>query len=481
MIEGPLTGVWGWPWHGLASANIIQPSGKSIDQPQHCHAWLIDIGLPAITLTAAEEASATANDYEWRNYALISGGRVYDTALPAESFIHVDTDNKCWLIILSYTYTAENQVNITATIKRFGLFGYGELGTVTKTDSATCTHIELTAALGNPIGTYSARVISLSDVWTNGAKVLVDVKLATLSPSYYVDLLSVIEIEITGAGGSDGSGLSISATEIKGQYDLTFAYDSGSLPPPSNPFCNGLNWVASSTYQYYLPNNRTIYASYAKESFYDSAGAARALGIRFDSIQGIVTCEDAWQENSPTETCYIWETATTVPTVETHLVAKVDDVISISITKDGVATDVLERTLTYYMHEWYTLCNGAFTSGLFIEYDYPSTDIYTGGLSDQFDADDGLHASDVSALAAGWRIEQASTAVTLASGKIFGVQHIDSKSAAFFIGGTSRTYGPVSTPLGNKTTALAPSEEIYFSWQRKTGDFSFSTSLICYV
>ena len=484
MIEGPMTGIWGWPWHGLATGGAIPPSGKTITQPPHCHSWLIDIGLPAIALTSAEDANATANDYEWRNYALISAGQIYDTALPAESFIHVDSDDKCWLVSLAYSVPSANTLRITATIKRFGLFGYGELGTVTKTVDVACDHIELTKAAGNPIQNYDYRDITLHDVWTNGGKALIGIMLTflTLPSTETSDLFSVVEITISGAGGSTGSGLTLAGSEVIGQDALTFKSDSGNVAPPANPFCNGLNWVASGTYQYYLPYSRTISATYAKEALYSDAGAAQALAFMYETSTGQTTCEDAWQQDSATETCYIWATGQTVPTVETHLVAKITGFNKIAIVKNGIVTDHLTLTSTYYMHEWYTLCDGAFSSGLFIDNDYITpTSIYTGGLSENFDVNDSLDINAISELLTGWRNDEINNTTTLNTLKVIGVQNIDAKSAAFYLDGSTRTYGQVATPLGNKTLSLTPTANIFFAWQRKTGDFAFSTSPICYV
>ena len=51
--------------------------------------------------------------------------------------------------------------------------------------------------------------------------------------------------------------------------------------------------------------------------------------------------------------------------------------------------------------------------------------------------------------------------------------------AAFFMVDTEKNYGTIVTPLGAKTTSETGS--LYFAWQRKTGEFSFSANPICYV
>ena len=242
MIGPEPSRVWGWPWHGLATGGVIPGSDKAITQPTGgqsgtgpagCASWLIDMDLPAISLTAEETAEATANNYEWRNYALIYGGRISNIALPNNSYIHVDSENKCWLITLSFAYVAENHVDITATIKRFGLFGQGAVASITKTADVDCEHIEMRTLDGNPVRSYDYRDILLEDVWTNGEKALVGVWLSTGSGVYLgpADLFSVIEITFTGAGGATGSGLTMAATEAIPQSELTFRVsEPGSAP-----------------------------------------------------------------------------------------------------------------------------------------------------------------------------------------------------------------------------------------------------------
>lgn len=76
--------------------------------------------------------------------------------------------------------------------------------------------------------------------------------------------------------------------------------------------------------------------------------------------------------------------------------------------------------------------------------------------------------------------ETSGTAVVRGTSQL-SIQRIDAKAAAFYIPGSTRTYGPVLTPLGIKTAGITPAANLYLAWQRKTGDFTFSASPICYV
>lgn len=88
-------------------------------------------------------------------------------------------------------------------------------------------------------------------------------------------------------------------------------------------------------------------------------------------------------------------------------------------------------------------------------------------------------------LAFAWRSNtsnhEASGSVAVRGTAQLAIQRIDAKAAAFYKPGTTRSYGTVLTPLGNKTTSMTPAGNLYFAWQRKTGDFQFSASKVCYV
>jgi hypothetical protein len=510
IVSIPNPGVWGWPWHGLATGGVV--AGKSITQPPNGNAWLIDIGLPAISLTSAESSEATANGYDWRNYAMISGGRVYDTALPNNAFIHVDDSSKCWLITLTFSYPSSNTVGISASIKRFGLFGHGATSAITKTTTAACEHIELTEALGNPVSTYSAREYKLSDVWTNGAKSLVGVHLSTVGYQAPSDLFSVLEITLSGSGGVDGSGLGISAAEVMGQPDLTLRHQSNGISDGIDEGTGiGLQWYGASGTGFGggmdLLQERDVGWTFARVCYYSSGGVVKALRLRarettdhwLTSAPGFTPGQCAGVFGNLCDVGDVYVTAEGFYSVEISILENSDVKDHLSAVSSASLTQrqMLNRQLTDHLGylngdpgaiygETTDLC----CQGYFYAYtEYLQDDWeWSGSLAYFYDQADSetITIDDLSDLTAAWRREiyDTSSANIAIGSKYFGLQRIDAKAAAFYASETStgaRTYGPISTPLGVKTYASTPSADIFFAWQRKTGDFSFSTSPICYV
>ena len=485
MIGPTLETVWGWPWHGLVEGGVVSGSGKLVTQPPNSAAWLIDMGISEPALSPSEAQEAAALGYEWRNYALIPGGRLYDTALPDNSYVYVDPTKQCWLITLLFDYVPDNQVQITARIRKLAIFGYGESSAFAeKVVTVLCEHIELTQALGNPFASYGTRVYRLDDVWTNGSKALVGVLLQTGSVD---DLFSVIELTITGTGGLTGIGLSVSAVEVYGQSDLVYFTDSGHITL-TNPFCGSFNWVASTAYQYYLPIWRDTFARYSQTAFYDSTGAAQYLAIQVTISDSKATCEDSWDQESATETCYNFATAVWAPTVERHLIARISSYTQLDLVVSGTVVDYIRFDHASFKHEWYTLCFGSFFSGLFTDQTIPEELSVSGSLASECSGVTVYPSGFASTLAAGWRT---TTSPYLSSGLVavspvyLGLQRLDGKAAALFVAptpGGARTWGPIVTPLGLKTySGPSVSSDLYFAWQRKTGEYAFSPNRICYV
>lgn len=452
-----------WPWRGLATNGVIAlPDGstKVMDTPPFSgDAWAVKNALVA--------------------------GRIFGGIdIGADAFIFVDADEVCWHVQLSFSYPAENHVRIQASVIPWSEFG-GSAAPAIYTATVGCEHIELTSALGNPIGDYDTRSIALTDAWKNGCRALVSVVLRIFGAN---DLFSVIELSLTGSGGVDGTGLIFAADEVFGQSTLISFSDSGSIPPPENPFCNGLNWVSSVTYQYYLPYRRTIDARWARRAFYDAAGSPRflALALKYDIDE--TTCETAWQEASAGETCWPVGAEESIPTVENHLVARISSVVGLSIVNTGVVVDEVTFHLTYFMHEWYTTCAGSFFSGLFIDNDWSArTMVVSGHLGSEFSGVEELpDLTDLNPLISAWRSanDNAAGAESFLDPGWLGLQRIDGSSAAFYksaSSGAARSYGVVCTPNGSKSYAETPTSDIYFSWQRITGNTEFSTFPICYV
>jgi len=528
MITTPFSGVWGFPWHGKCKGGEIDGYAKTFNQPPNGNAWLIDMGLHSISLTTEEAAEATANDYNWRNYALISGGQVYDTALPSDSFIHVDEDNKCWLVTLAYSYPASNTLRITASIKRFGVFGFGEASAITKTSDVSCENIEL--------GGYSSREGWLNDVWTNGGKVLVGVGLITGSGSTTIrDLFSVVELLISGSGSSDGSTLTISASEIIGNSDLSpgsFVINPTNYVTDVEPFISGSLYAstapavidiyeivhtcqigdpadtiesrrfysaseADKDYFWYgdsptgygggmsVPDYESSGAIYAKESFYSSAGIAKVLRIKYEvTTENHITGFDGpycsgfrytYCNQLPTNNAITWN--------DKYLAGSTKKTLSVLVNSD-VIDDI--GTIEFWTGFQHSLSELLLDSGHTSTITPTGTEL-TGSLAGHFDEEtDIFDESKFSVLLGKWRykITPSTNLISTSTGKYLGLQAINAKASALYFATASdsaRNYGSIATPLGTKTTILTPSGNLYFAWQRKTGDFVFDDVPVCYV
>lgn len=96
-----------------------------------------------------------------------------------------------------------------------------------------------------------------------------------------------------------------------------------------------------------------------------------------------------------------------------------------------------------------------------------------------------LDEAAVQAIYLAWRANMryaAAGSAVIGGSDHVGVHRIDSKSVAFYLQtGGVRTYATVHTPLGPKSAGLPPSDDLYFAWHRKTGDFAFRASAACWV
>lgn len=542
----PVSGVWGWPWHGQCiGGSISLPNGgtKAMTQPGDGATWLYDLGLPEITRTVAQQAEDTANGYEWRNYALISGGTVNGVSLGANAFIHVDEGGKAWLITPVFTFPEYSlqRVRITLSIVRFGMFGEGEKTPVSKVIDGQCTYITYTS-FGY---TYSDTDAKVEDVWTNGARCLISVaKLTGGGPDPYLrDIYSLLEMSISGDGGADGSGLVFGISEVRKDTELTQGVLASSLPVFTTGLPNGItptetsdDCVANPAGDYlrktYTPVvTGEIWANYAdtydiedvfyyaRYAYYDESGLPVAARLRTGYVnkleyQGggyttegefVLPCSGDYVN---TYAVRITMTVTGAHTYGMEFLANdaviesarctqnVTHVQSVIIHNNdpvylwqgdpdghGGSFGVLrKKTTTYGAAYW----DGSLSGSL----GYPAVPVQSPGLW-AFDAssywDAGVYVAtpllNTAGIARAWRdiAEVKSTTATIIGTTSLGIQRMGGKAAAFFKPGATRTYGNVFTPLGVKTTSLTPVGNLYFSFQRKTGEVAFNVNPVCFV
>ena len=513
---------WGWPWHGLCEGGVIGTSGKTITQPATGDSWLIDKGLPPLDIDPAVVISEAAAGREWRNYALIHSSKIYDTHLGQDAYVFVDEDGANWLIEVSVTFTGTaNVARITLSIVRFGVFkpGGSPDTPVTKYIDVPCEAIELTNPFGGP---FASRWGELTDVWTNGSKALVCVFMPQEPGLTQKAIFSAIEVVLSGKGGADGSGLVVNASEVKGQSDLTSKLVNTGANGPIVSSVFGWTYATVDTLVYncnpYIPAavsrtwdfSTTGFVTWSTNLYdsatdnitrkiicrvcrYDSAGVVEALRLKYEkSTDHWVTAASPGNYNGQIYvTCAgDYNCGGMTPTGSSISIAGVYK-LGFYLLKNDTVIDYIEWREEYAgtqvrtpVLRCYPVVIG-WDLSVAINTTYASTGRYWGGPHAGSLPDPSTISFDISNLdlfaewnaVANHKFKQ----LALTDGVTYYGFNRDGGTAALHVtpSGGSISYGPVTTPLGNKTTSLTAS--FYFAWQRKTGDFAFSVNPICYV
>lgn len=585
--------LFGWPYHGLHANGKISLHGggeREMAAPSHGSAWLYDLGIPLTERTEGEAAVDASRGHQWLNYAFISGGVVYGVKLGDNQFVHVDGDNKRWLITItaSAPQISEQKVRLEFGIKLFGVLRENpQEKSSTRTIDVQCTKINQ-SSLGSTF--YDRTQGALEDVWTNGSKALYGIYRANgepANPSATRDMYSLLEIVITGAGGENGVGLSISATEIRKNTELSYASSASGvlfdpvvagthpMSPESIPWeaCDGTEvtfgpytGVVWSNYAMpgnpgYLdlqPTSRGSYVSFARIAYYDNDGLPHiyrlAGGYRQDwkyngasaqtngGSQSISKSGVAPNITGVNETTAVGfgETAFSF-SVEYGLTLFRDDIeidaVKVSQDMHGAllwaarlsagdacwADDRLSEVPIpgYAVGKAFSSLEtddfippvpaGCVSSGPPAHYfgvgvqqkqacwsapvmKGSLAEIFTTGMPDfsgtQSFTDDGspmpLSEASIVAIYNSWRLgsihESGGSAYDIGDGNVVGLQRIDAKSVAFYkVVSGKRVYGAIHTPKGKMSYAGTPEGNLYFSWNRKTGETAFSTTRVCYV
>lgn len=525
-IFTPKDGVWGWPWHGLGSAYGLSgcPVSGLFKDGQ---AWLLDANLAAISLTADESDEATANGWEWRNYAFVSGGKVYATDLQTDSMvrkdslIYFDANAKPWLLRVSVARDNDD-ITVSADVVAFGIFDGGTTPHTPfniEADAVTCADL---SALDSPSAAEMGWTIE--DVWTNGGKFLVSVQ-RLLTTTFlgnsvtYKDIHSLIEVEVTGTSEAT---LSLEATEVRGGNQTTYEDISspGSTFAPTLDLstvdsCAGTetlfattNWPAAAG----LVDGRDVTWVYARNAHYDSDGDPVLMRLRrHETTDSSVTASGVTLDE--TGVCGSGGlTQVYTASIEAQQIA----VTTADLLADStvVATFGYSATSDWSVSYTHTiLCIQA--SGLPGE---PCDTIYTqatgggaygvdsvtnawqGYLSGQ-DADAVL-PYDWDHLFLRWRMTTVSVGdienfdYTPRYASLVLTDGVDTIGSAGFIIATSNAIGPyhmintsvmtlgdLTTPTGAQSygSTLATPYKLYHAWNRQSGAQSFGTSPVCYV
>lgn len=421
---------WGWPWHGIIKAGMVGSTGQAHTQPLdyigngNNVSWLIDYGMPAITLTADESAYYAGLNMEWRTYALIAGGYAYGTYIGDETYIHIDEAGDAWRVALAYSFPATNTLRLTITLQRFGWLRvdgeYTSPAPVTKIVDVACTYIELTELFPSAEGNYLSRSAKLQDVHTNGSKAMVGVllrKYVGYGFDYSDDLYSCVELTFSGAGGESGAMLSASASELIAYTSLRERDSSGGY----------------------------AIDTWARYAFYAADGTATAVRLKVDATGGTTQQHMRFTllENSAVIDEFGWDTSYSgsvwvLNATYGSLAAYVPPI-------DPANGIVANTNVGNMIYPWRSIWDNRYE--ISISYAYPAS---ATGL---------------------W---------------FYGIHRMPSKAAAFVATNNNTTvhYGTVSTPVGPQTTSLTGSmsaSTVNFAWQRKTGASTFDTVPICYV
>lgn len=137
--------TWGCPYHGLVRySKITLPNGAQQNYPQppatqeYINGFWVGLqdgagvahrvavpGLPAPELTDAEQTQATAAGWQWRNEAILAGGRMALHGTPLGGWIYIDPDGARWLVRIpaaseTQQHSFAQPFSATVTLERFG-------------------------------------------------------------------------------------------------------------------------------------------------------------------------------------------------------------------------------------------------------------------------------------------------------------------------------------------------------------------------
>lgn len=421
---------WGWPWHGIIKGGTVGATGQAHAQPLDGLAngnnwgWLIDYGMPAITLTLNEATYYAGLNMEWRNYGLIPGGYVYGTYIGDETYIHIDEAGDAWRVALAYSFPATNTLRLTITLQRFGWLRvdgeYTAPAPLVKTVDVACTYITLADPFPSGDGDYLSRSAKLQDVHTNGSKAMIGVLLRKC-PGYGFDcaddLYSCVELTFSGAGGESGVSLYPAAVEIIPYTSLR---------------------ERDSSLGYSID-------TYARYAFYAPDGTAKAVRMKFDADGGSLHQHMRFTllENSTVIDEFGWDTS--VVGSAWVLNATYGSLASFVPPVDPANGIVPSTNIGNVIYPWRAIWDNRYEIAISYLYPASATNLY-----------------------------------------FYGLHRLPSKAAAFIATNDNTTahYGTVSTPAGPKTTTLTASmtsSSVNFAYQRKTLDHAFDTVPICYV
>lgn len=228
--------LFGTPWHGLVTGGSLalpnastmtykQPSEFSVKTDEdYLASWYYDAAaagtthliaipdIPAVTRSEAEQAADEAAGRQWRNKALLSGGRFQLYGKDLRGWIYVDPNNDRWLVECDALWpypprTSGDAIETTVRLTRFGVI---DLDNPDQTPEYYDYDVSLSGWIAWETN-YDKVYPQVAAISRTGNKAAVSLAVWTIQP-YEFPVVGYLELAISGAGSDATVSLSVLRT-----------------------------------------------------------------------------------------------------------------------------------------------------------------------------------------------------------------------------------------------------------------------------
>ena len=279
---------WGCPWHGLVRGGKVTlpngslksypqpasmtftsgPGGSTINRPQdtygitHRHA----AGLPPVSISAEDVAAGR----QWRNEAIMSGGRYQVHGKQLDGWVYVDPDGARWLVRCSAINEQDIRsltapLSVSLTFLRFGVLG------------GTPAAWSFSVSLPLPdIGATGSAYLMFDAIKPDGSAAVINVNSRTFTARRMARVsIGFIELAISGPGSAPIITASVVRTNAQTQI----------VDPQPDPVINwwdGYSYQATETFAvvYSLEGEVTWSGRQLLALWYDAGGALQEVAQR---------------------------------------------------------------------------------------------------------------------------------------------------------------------------------------------------------
>ena len=226
---------FGSPYHGFLKNGELydQPGGTLIKSAVSQDAsgsvysatQLVKVpGITAVTRTTEEQAIDTANNFNWKNYALVAGTKLHGQDLPDNWIIYIDGNGVPWL--LDYEIYAYNGWHVRVTLR--SLFGRFSVEPYPAINREVADYADQLIYGYQPGAVYNGPCCTERN--SNGSVVLAHMYTYSWDSQSYIyksgtrgKLVAVFKITISGNGSTGretlGDGISASVITYKSEQD----------------------------------------------------------------------------------------------------------------------------------------------------------------------------------------------------------------------------------------------------------------------